>query len=769
MSNQPLGPNLPFPPIPSASTVGRTLQESEHHWRQTPRRITEDAPHIVIFMTDDSGFSNLETFGGPVHSPTMTRLRKHGIAYNRFHTTAMCSPTRAALLTGRNHHRVGAGIIAEFANDFDGYIGEIPRSSATMARILRDYGYDTAAFGKWHNTPITALTPAGPFDQYPTGLGFNYFYGFIAGETSQYEPRLWRNTTPVEPEHVDDYHLTEDLARDAIGYIRTNRALNPDKPLFLYFAPGAVHGPHHVPADWADKYRGQFDDGWEALREKTFKKQKELGWIPQEAELTPIMHGMQRWEDVPEAQRAFQTRLMEVYAGFLEHADTQYGKIVDELEALGILDNTLIFYIGSDNGASAEGQAGTISELLAQNLMATTVDEQLEVLARDYGGLSALGSELLDSMYHHGWAWAGDTPFKSTKLVAAHFGGTRTPIVVSWPKRIKPDATPRSQFHHINDLAATVYDILGIDPPFAVDGVEQDPQDGVSMAYSFDDPQAAGQKKAQYFDIYASRGVYQDGWFACAFGPREPWNRTGAKIKSWNPDEDVWELYNLDEDYSQANDLAEKLPAKLQAMKDTFTMQATENKVFPIGGAFYTSALHPEEIRGSPLTAWTLFPGQTRIPESMAPKFVSGFSSRAVIEADVPAGAEGVLYCVGGLAGGFTVFMDHGELRAEYNTLGVYRYKARSDGPIPTGEVKIEVELLFEEKKPQAPAAIVLRVNGKQVGEGRVERSVPAGFTASETFDVGVDLGSPVSLDYHERAPFAFNGTIRKIQIRYIG
>ena len=381
---------------------------------------------------------------------------------------------------------------------------------------------------------------------------------------------------------------------------------------------------------------------------------------------------------------------------------------------------------------------------------------------------SALGSELLDSMYHHGWAWAGDTPFKSTKLVAAHFGGTRTPMVVSWPKRIKPDATPRSQFHHINDLAATVYDILGIDPPFAVDGFEQDPQDGVSMAYSFDDPQAAGQKKVQYFDIYASRGVYQDGWFACAFGPREPWNRTGAKIKSWNPDEDVWELYNLDEDYSQANDLAEKLPAKLQALKDTFTMQATENKVFPIGGAFYTSALHPEEIRGSTLTAWTLFPGQTRIPESMAPKFVSGFSSRAVIEADVPAGAEGVLYCVGGLAGGFTVFMDHGELCAEYNTLGVYRYKARSDGPIPTGEVKIEVELLFEEKKPQAPAAIVLRVNGKQVGEGRVERSVPAGFTASETFDVGVDLGSPVSLDYHERAPFAFNGTIRKIQIRYI-
>ena len=768
MTSKPLGPNLPFPPIPSASTAGRTLQESEHHWRQTPRRIPEDAPHIVIFLTDDSGFSNLETFGGPVHSPTMTRLRGQGIAYNRFHTTAMCSPTRAALLTGRNHHRVGAGIIAEFANDFDGYIGEIPRSSATMARVLRDYGYDTAAFGKWHNTPITALTPAGPFDQYPTGLGFNYFYGFIAGETSQYEPRLWRNTTPVEPEHTDDYHLTEDLARDAIGYIRTNRALNPDKPLFLYFAPGAVHGPHHVPADWANTYSGQFDDGWEALREMTFQRQKELGWIPQEAELTPIMHGMQRWEDVPEEQRAFQTRLMEVYAGFLEHTDTQYGKIVDELEALGILDNTLIFYIGSDNGASAEGQAGTISELLAQNLMTTTIEEQLEVLARDYGGLSALGSELLDSMYHHGWAWAGDTPFKSTKLVAAHFGGTRTPMVVSWSKHIKPDEAPRSQFHHANDIAATLYNILGIDPPFAVDGFEQDPLDGVSMAYSFDDAQAIGQKKVQYFDIYASRGVYQDGWFACAFGPREPWNRMGAKITEWNPDKDQWELYDLIKDFSQANDLAAAMPEKLQAMKDSFTMQATENKVFPVGGAFYTSALHPEEIRSSTLTEWTFFPGQVRIPESMAPKFVSGRSSQAVIQANVPESAAGVLFCVGGLSGGFTVFMDDGRLCAEYNTLGVYRYKARSEGPIPTGDVKIEVELVYEEKRPQAPAAIILRANGKEVARGRVERSVPAGFSASETFDIGIDLGSPVALDYHERAPFPFNGTIARIHFRYI-
>ncbi len=771
MTVKPQGPNLPFPPTPSASKVGRTLQESEHRWRQEPRRIPKDAPHILILITDDSGFSNMETFGGPVHSPTMSRLLERGIAYNAFHTTAMCSPTRAALLTGRNHQRVGAGIIAEFASDFDGYIGEIPPSAAALPRVLTEYGYDSAAFGKWHNTPITHLTKAGPFDQYPTGLGFNYFYGFIAGETSQYEPRLYRNTTPIEPDikHGEPYHLTEDLAHEAVRYIRDNRALNPDKPLFMYFAPGAVHGPHHVSSEWADKYAGKFDEGWEVLREETFERQKEMGWIPQDTELPPIQEGMQRWEDVPEGQHAFQTRLMEVYAGFLEHTDTQYGKIIDELEAQGMLDNTLIFYIGSDNGASAEGQLGTISELLAQNLIDVDVNEQIEVLERDYGGLPALGGPLLDNMYHHGWAWAGDTPFKSTKLVAAHFGGTRTPLVVSWPKHISPDPTPRPQFHHVTDVAATIYDLLNIDPPFAVDGFEQDVLDGVSMAYTFGDATADGQKPVQYFDIYASRGVYQDGWYACAFGPRQPWNRTGADIANWNPDEDVWELYNLNEDYSQANDLAEAMPEKLQAMKDLFTMQATENKVFPLGAAFYTSTLHPEEIRSSTLEEWTFFPGQTRIPESMAPKFASGFSSLATIDLDVPEAAEGVLFCVGGIGGGFTVYMDEGYLCAEYNTISVYRYKARSDEPVAAGKRQIDVEVRFDEKRPQSPATVTLRVDGAQVAEGRIEVTVPAGFTASESFDIGIDLGSPVSLDYHERTPFAYNGNIEKVHIRYVG
>jgi arylsulfatase len=764
------GSSLPFPQTPTASFAGRTLAESKHQWRQEPKRLPEDAPNIVIFMTDDSGFSNAECFGGPVHMPTMARLAERGIGYNRFHTTAMCSPTRAALLTGRNHHHVGYGQIAEFASDFDGYIGEIPKETATIPQVLAEYGYNTAAFGKWHNTPITNLTPAGPFDQHPTGLGFRHFYGFIAGETSQYEPRLWENTNPIEPPATaeEGYHLTEDMADKAVKYIRANQTLTPEKPLFIWFAPGAVHGPHHVPKEWADKYKGQFDQGWEALREETFKRQKEMGWIPDTAELTPIDPTMQKWEEVPEAQRAFQTRLMEVYAGFLEHTDVQYGKVVDELEAQGLLENTLIFYIGSDNGASAEGMNGTISELLAQNSVHTTIEEHIEVLERDYGGLDALGGPLVDSMYHHGWAWAGDTPYKSTKLVAAHFGGTRTPLVVHWPKGVSADDTPRDQFHHVIDIAPTIYEILGIDPPVLYNGVRQDKLDGSSMLYSFADAGADEQKSPQYFEIMGSRGVYADGWFAGAFGPKAPWSTDKSGLFGWDPDDDVWELYNLREDFSQANDLAAEMPKKLRAMKDQFLMEAVRNKVLPIGAGYYTVGYHPEEIRSSTVTEWNFSEGQVRIAESLAPKFTSGFSTLATIDLDVPEQAAGVLYCVGGISAGFTVFMDDGYLHAEYNMLTINRYKCRSEAPVPAGKRTIEVELKYDEKKPQGPATLTLKVDGDVVGQARVERSVQFIFTASETFDVGMDLGSPVALDYYDRAPFKFNGTIEKINIKYI-
>ena len=762
------GSVLPFPEPKQASTTGKTLAESKHQWRKAENHLPKDVPNIVIFMTDDAGFSNPDVFGGPVHMPTMARLAKSGISYNEFHTTAMCSPTRAALLTGRNHHRVGAGLIEELTSDWDGYVGKISKDTAMFAKVLNYYGYNTAAFGKWHNTPVTDVSKVGPFDRYPTSMGFDYFYGFLAGEASQYEPPLFENLNPVEAPHTPKYHLTEDLAEKAINWIRTSKTLEPEKPFLLYFTPGAVHGPFQVFKEWADKYKGKFDEGWEVLRTMTFEKQKELGWIPKDAVLNPLAKTMQKWSDIPKSQREFQIRLMEIYAGFLEHTDVQYGKIVDELERQGLLENTLVIYIHADNGPSAEGIDGSIAELLAQNAMPSTIDEQIKVLDKTYGGLAALGGPKLDTMYHHGWTYAGASPFQGVKLVAGYFGGTRTPLVISWPAKIKHDGKIRHQFHHVNDIAATLYDILDITPPKVVDGVEQKPLDGVSMAYTFDHPEEATHKHTQYFEIMGSRGIYHDGWMASVFGPRNPWSTDMSKLASWDPKKDKWSLYKLDTDYSQAHDLAEKEPKKLEELKVLFDKEAVDNNVYPLGAGFYTVFFHPEELPSSPLTEWDFYQGQTRIPESMAPKFTSGRSTLSTIDAEITKDSEGVLFVVGGISAGFTVYMDKGFLKAEYNAMTLNRYKVASETALPEGKVKIEVELKYDNTERMAPATITLKVNGKEVGKGRMETSVPTAFTSSDTFDIGTDLGSPVSLDYFDRSPFKFTGKINKINIKYI-
>jgi arylsulfatase A-like enzyme len=500
---------LPFPPTPSGSKAGRTMQESVYSPQPKPRRLPADAPNILIVLIDDAGPALPTTFGGEVNTPTMDRIVDEGISYNRFHTTAMCSPTRAALLTGRNHHRVGAGQIAELANDWDGYSGHIPRSSALVAEVLKDYGYATGAWGKWHNTPAEETTPAGPFENWPTGLGFEYFYGFLAGEASQYEPNLVRNTTSVLPPKTleEGYHLSEDLADDAIGWLHRHKAFQPDKPFLMYWASGAIHGPHHVAKEWADKYKGKFDDGWDAYRERVFLRAKEKGWIPDNAQLTPRHETMPSWDSIPEDERPFQRRLMEVAAGFAEHVDAQAGRVVDEIDKLGYGNNTLIFYIWGDNGSSSEGQGGTISELLAQNGIPSTVRQHIDALD-ELGGLDALGTHKADNMYHAGWAWAGSTPYKGTKLLASHFGGTRNPMAVRWPAKIAHDATPRPHFHHVNDVVPTIYEILGITPPRTVDGIEQDPIDGVSFVYTLDDPHATGRLLTQYFEIMGSRLIH---------------------------------------------------------------------------------------------------------------------------------------------------------------------------------------------------------------------------------------------------------------------
>jgi arylsulfatase len=654
------------------------------------------------------------------------------------------------------------------ASDFDGYFGTIPNSSATLAKVLGYYGYSTSAFGKWHNTPANQTTAMGPFDRWPTGLGFDYFYGFIAGETSQYEPRLFENTNPIEPEHSADYHLTTDMTDKAIKWMRQQRTYAPDKPFFLYWTPGATHGPHHVHKKWIKKYEGKFDEGWDAYRKATFDKQKASGWIPKDAEFTARPETMRAWNSLSDREKKFQARLMEVYAGFLEHTDTEANRLIDELEHLGIRDNTLIFYVLADNGASAEGLRGTIAELLSLNSLAdvVSVEEQMDILDKEYGGLESLGGPLLDNMYSAEWAWAGNSPFKYTKLVASHFGGTRTPLVISWPKSIKPDKKPRSQFHHVNDIVPTIYDILDITPPEYVDGHPQDRIDGISMTYTFNNPKSETKKRVQYFENMGSRGVYFDGWFACTFGPRTPWLSRLEGIDKWNPDEDKWELYNLEEDFTQANDLADKYPEKLARMKEIFAVEAAKNNVFPIGGGLFT-ALYPDQQVSTGQTEWHFFGGMTRTPEFTAPK-IGQRNNTVVVDLELEKNASGVLYALGGMSGGVTLYMDNGELVYEYNSLSVKRTKIRSGKKIATGHVKIKVQTIFTSKKIGDPADVILSVNGKEVTKGTVGLTIPSAFTASETFDVGIDLGSPVSYDYYEKAPFKFEaGTINEVYITY--
>lgn len=761
---------LPFAPKPSGSIANRTMQESVYSPRAAERRLAADAPNILIVLIDDAGPALPSTFGGAINTPTLQRIHDGGISYNRFHTTAMCSPTRAALLTGRNHHRVGNGQIAELANDWDGYSGVMPKSSATVAEVLKDYGYATAAFGKWHNTPAEQTTAAGPFDYWPTGYGFEYFYGFLAGEASQYEPNLVRNTTVVHPNPPrpgHPYHLSEDLADDAIRWLQNHKAFQPDKPFFMYWASGAIHGPHHIMKEWADKYKGKFDDGWDKYRERAFARAKAMGWIPQNAQLTPRPSTLPAWDSIPESEKPFQRRLMEVAAGFGEHVDVQAGRLIDELERLGYGDNTLIVYVWGDNGSSAEGQNGTISELLAQNGIPSKVQQHIDAM-NALGGLDVLGSPKADNMYHAGWAWAGSAPYQATKLVASHFGGTRNPMSVRWPAKIKPDATPRAQFHHINDIVPTIYDLVGITPPMVVNGIPQDPFDGISMAYTFDDPKAKGRKATQYFEIMGSRAIYHEGWIASAFGPRTPWlPGTPPGIREWTPDKDKWELYNLEEDWSQANDLAAKMPDKLNDMKLMFLVEATKNKVLPIGGGLWVPAIHPEMRISTPYKEWTFAGSMIRMPEFTAPA-LGNKNNLVSVDADIPANANGVLYALGAFSGGLTTYVLNGKLCYEYNLFEIQRTKFCSQQNLPTGKVRIEVETAYAEAKPAGPLNVALKVNGTVVAKGLVPISAPLLFTANDCLDIGTDLGSPVSLDYFDKAPFAFNGKVAEVRVKYL-
>ena len=755
-----VGTILPFPEPPTASTYGESILDSKMIRRETQTHLPKDAPNIVIVLMDDVGFGTPSTFGGEVNTPTLTKVWNNGIAYNEFHTTSICSPTRAALLTGRNHTRVGSGTIAERAVDWDGYTGIIPKEAATGAEVLKDYGYSTAAFGKWHNTPANQTTNAGPFDYWPNSYGFEHFYGFLAGEASQYEPPLVENYNQVVLPKNEKYHLSEDLADKSIAWLKQHQSFAADKPFFLYFAPGAGHGPHQIFKEWANKYKGKFDDGWDAYRERVFKRQKDMGWIPANAQLTARDKTMPSWESIPENERPFQRRLMEIFAGFVEHADAQVGRLYDAIDQMGQRDNTIFIFIWGDNGSSAEGQNGSISELLAQNNIPNTIAQQIAALNK-MGGLDVLGTSLTDNIYHAGWAWAGNTPFKHTKLVASHFGGTRNPMVVSWPKSIKPDKVPRSQFHHVNDIVPTLFDVLGIKPPTVVNGFTQLPIDGVSMKYTFNDPNAAPAAKTQFFDNNGSRGIYKDGWYACTFGPLFPWIPAQKGLDKWDPKNDVWELYNLKDDYTQFNDLATKEPAKLEEMKKLFMEQAKDNKDLPIGAGIWLR-LHPKDVITSPYKSWVFDENTHRMPEFSAPG-LGKKSNTVVVDLNVSANANGVIYALGGAGGGLTLFMENGRLIYEYNMMIIERYTVETKEKLAPGKHQIEITTLIS--KPFGPADVAIKIDGKEAAKLVVERTVPAAFSASESFDVGVDLGSAVSLRYHKKAPFAFNGKISSVKV----
>jgi arylsulfatase len=760
--------SLPFPPTPSGSKAGPSIAESIYKPEKPVHHLPADVPNVLIIMLDDVGPALPDTFGGPIHTPTMTRIAKTGVTYNRFHNAAMCSPSRAALLTGRNHHRVGFGQIAELANDWDGYTGHWPATTASVAKVLGYYGYNTAAFGKWHNTPAEQTTTQGPYDRWPTGrlVGFDYFYGFLAGESSQWEPAIVRNTTRIATPEKEGYHFTVDIADEAIHWIRQQNAIAPDQPFFMYWAPGASHGPHHIFKEWADKYKGKFDKGWDVMREEIFARQKELGWIPANTKLTPRPATLAAWEKIPEDERPFQRRLMEVFAGYTEHADTQAGRLIDELERLGLRDNTLIFYVWGDNGSSSEGQYGTISELLAQNGLATEVKDHLRALDQ-LGGLDVLGSNKTDNMYHAGWAWAGSTPHQGTKLTASHFGGTRTPLAVSWPKSIKADKALRTQFHHVNDVVPTIYDVIGIQPPREVDGVTQQPLDGVSMKYTFADADSASRKAAQYFECMADRGIYSpDGWYAAAWGPRIPWvPGLPAGIKDWTPDQDRWELYNLNEDFSQATDLAAKHPEKLAQLKQSFAKEAKANLVDPIGGGLWSIVWSPQSAPHNPATEFNYTQDVVGVPEFAGPK-VGARSNLVTVDVDLNSDSSGVLYALGAFSGGVSLWVDQGKLSYEYNLFEIERTRLETKDKLPTGKVHVEVETRIAE--PRGAADILIRINGKEVAKGKIPRTAVLAFTANDAFDVGMDSYSPVSEAYFDRKPFKFNGNIEKVQIKYL-
>jgi len=720
------------------------------------------APNVVVIMLDDVGFGAPSVFGGPCRTPVFERLADGGLRFSRFHTTALCSPTRQALLTGRNHHSVGMGGITEIATSAPGYNSMRPNTKVPLAEILKLNGYSTAQFGKCHEVPVWQTSPAGPFDAWPTGGGgFEHFYGFIGGETNQYDPALYEGTTPVDPPKTPEegYHLTEDLTDRAIGWVRQQKALMPDRPFFCYFVPGATHAPHHVPKEWADRYRGEFDQGWDAIREDTLARQKELGVVPGNAELTKRHSEIPAWEEVPAELRPVLARQMEVYAGFLEHTDHHIGRLVKALEELDILDDTLLIVITGDNGASAEGGLrGTFNELLQFNGLA-----QIETPEFLTAHIDKFGTPEAYNHYAVGWAHAMDTPYQWTKQVASHWGGTRNGTLVHWPSRITGTGGVRSQFCHVIDVAPTILEAAGIPEPTMVNGVLQSPMEGTSMAYTFGDATAPERHDQQYFEMFGNRGIYHKGWSAVT-KHRTPWILVGDGQVAF--DDDVWELYDGSADESQARDLAAEMPDKLHELQRLWLIEAARYNVLPLDDR--TAERFSAEIAGRPELAQgdsqLLFSGMGRLSESslVDVKNKSFAVTAEIASADGP--LSGVILAQGGAFGGWSLYAREGRTKFAYNLCALETVEIEADRPVPAGEHQVRMEFDYDGGGLGKGGTVSLFYDGDRVGQGRLEHTVPLIFSADETADVGLDSGTPVVPDY-EQTNGRFNGDIHWIQV----
>ena len=714
------------------------------------------APNVVIVLIDDQGFGVSSAFGGPVNEPTLDKLAANGLKYNRFHTTALCSPTRVALLTGRNHHLNNAGAVMELATGFPGNTGVRPNSIAPLAEMLRLNGYSTAAFGKYHETAPWEVSVSGPFDRWPTHSGFDKFYGFIGGETNQWAPAVYDGTVRVEVPHDPNYHFTTDMTNQAINWVSAQQSLTPDKPFYMYFATGATHAPHHAPKEYIDKYKGKFDHGWDKLREETFAKQKALGVIPQNAQLTPRPKEIPAWDDQKPDQKRLFARQMETFAGFAEHTDHEVGRLVDALEEMGELNNTLFLYVVGDNGSSAEGgPEGAYNEMMALNGIIGKADQMMDHID-DWGSPNTFPHFAI------GWAHAGNTPFQWTKQIASHFGGTRNGMVVHWPNGIKAKGEIRSQFTHATDIAPTVMEAAGLPFPGSVNGTEQTPFSGVSFMYSFDDAKAADRHTTQYFEMFGNRGIYHEGWVACT-RHSIPW------LMVPNPPlkDDVWELYNVDEDFSEANDLAAKNPEKLKELQEIFNEEAKKNHVFPIDDRrserFDASIAGRPDLMG-PRTSLTVYEGMTGISENA---FINVKNRKYSITADVElkdGNTNGVIISQAGRFGGWVLYMKGGKPHHEYNFFGIEWTNIGSPKALGAGHHIIKYEFIPNAAKPGAGGKCILYVDDQKVAEGTIPKTQPFIFSADEGVDVGMDSETNVSRDYKEGAN-KFTGKIRKVVV----